>query len=508
MRTRYTRIRRIQNARTNATLWPPTDHLMIKCNAAGLSIAGIRTDDGVGDKKSERLQIQCLESKHDRANINDTLRMSRTPNSLQSSMNGIGLHRTSTAPFLNGTNYKDKCINVPKGGAGKTTLLNVLTSRNLSGLNVRGSVTIDGQRMNRWKLKEISAFVQQHDMFMGTMTAREHLQFTARLRMGSAYTDAEQRLRVDYVIRVILTCPKILFCDEPTSGLDAFMAGHVVASLRRLADDGMTVVITIHQPSSQVYLSLQRVCAVVTGVVYYDTIITPKTIISINGLLFHLVRSLNFMLQFPAVSAITLELPIVLRENSSGMYTSTAYFIGKNLAELPQYVILPIIYSTIVYSMAGLSSNTSTFFFAMIVSVLLTNVAISISYAAATIFGTTTVATAILPIFVVPMMAFGGFYITYESIPHYFTWLSTFSYFKYAYEGLAINEWETVDVIPGCLNHTGNYSNCPKSGSEVLESIDFDGISKWRDIVILSIMIVVIRLISYIALVVRAFYNR
>ncbi|RCN29166.1 hypothetical protein ANCCAN_25076 [Ancylostoma caninum] len=51
----------------------------------------------------------------------------------------------------------------------------------------------------------------------------------------------------------ILTCPQILFCDEPTSGLDAFMAGHVVAALRALADGGMTVVITIHQPSSQVY---------------------------------------------------------------------------------------------------------------------------------------------------------------------------------------------------------------------------------------------------------------
>ena len=51
----------------------------------------------------------------------------------------------------------------------------------------------------------------------------------------------------------ILTCPKILFCDEPTSGLDAFMAGTVVSALRGLAESGMNVIITIHQPSSQVF---------------------------------------------------------------------------------------------------------------------------------------------------------------------------------------------------------------------------------------------------------------
>lgn len=105
----------------------------------------------------------------------------------------------------------------------------------------------------------MSAFVQQHDMFVGTMTAREHLQFMARLRMGDQYySDHERQLRVEQVLTQmglkkcadtvigipnqlkglscgekkrlsfaseILTCPKILFCDEPTSGLDAFMAG-------------------------------------------------------------------------------------------------------------------------------------------------------------------------------------------------------------------------------------------------------------------------------------------
>ncbi|VDM73782.1 unnamed protein product [Strongylus vulgaris] len=144
-----------------------------------------------------------------------------------------------------------------------------------------------------------------------------------------------------------------------------------------------------------------------------------------------------------------MELPIVLRENSNGVYTISTYFLGKNIAELPQYIILPAIYNAIVYWMAGLVPDVGTFIFATFICALIANVAISVSYATATIFGSTDVAMTYLPIFVVPMLAFGGYFITYDAIPGYFKWLSSLSYFKYSYEALAINEWEMIDVIPG-----------------------------------------------------------
>jgi ABC-type multidrug transport system ATPase subunit len=52
----------------------------------------------------------------------------------------------------------------------------------------------------------------------------------------------------------ILTSPPILFCDEPTSGLDSFLARQIVNILKDLARrKNMTIVLTIHQPSSQVF---------------------------------------------------------------------------------------------------------------------------------------------------------------------------------------------------------------------------------------------------------------
>src|SRR5690606_34928534 len=52
----------------------------------------------------------------------------------------------------------------------------------------------------------------------------------------------------------IMTSPPLLFCDEPTSGLDSHMAKHTIEVLKSLATrKNMTIICTIHQPSSQVF---------------------------------------------------------------------------------------------------------------------------------------------------------------------------------------------------------------------------------------------------------------
>ncbi len=65
------------------------------------------------------------------------------------------------------------------------------------------------------------------------------------------------------------------------------------------------------------------------------------------------------------------------------------------------------------------------------------------------IFGNLTIAVTVTPIFVIPMLAFGGFLINRGSLPVYFHYLQYLSYFGYAYESLAILEWSSVTEIPG-----------------------------------------------------------
>ena len=56
-----------------------------------------------------------------------------------------------------------------------------------------------------------------------------------------------------------------LFKDEPTTGLDSAMAQGVVQVLNELAQQGRTIVYTIHQPSSDVFSLFHRILLLAKG---------------------------------------------------------------------------------------------------------------------------------------------------------------------------------------------------------------------------------------------------
>ena len=62
-------------------------------------------------------------------------------------------------------------------GAGKTSLLNALTCRNLDGLEVTGKRFVNNCLVTPDCLTAVSAYVQQDDLFIGTLTVREQLVF-------------------------------------------------------------------------------------------------------------------------------------------------------------------------------------------------------------------------------------------------------------------------------------------------------------------------------------------
>jgi ABC-type multidrug transport system ATPase subunit len=89
-------------------------------------------------------------------------------------------------------------------GAGKTTLLNVLTFRNRGNLTVTGSVKINGRMISdSSELASISAYVEQDDIFIGTLKVKEHIKFQAMLRMGRNATNQEKNDRVEEVLKEV-----------------------------------------------------------------------------------------------------------------------------------------------------------------------------------------------------------------------------------------------------------------------------------------------------------------
>jgi len=62
-------------------------------------------------------------------------------------------------------------------GAGKTTLLNTLMFRSLPNIEVSGRRAVNGVSVTCNTMASLAAYVQQDDLFIGTLTVREHLVF-------------------------------------------------------------------------------------------------------------------------------------------------------------------------------------------------------------------------------------------------------------------------------------------------------------------------------------------
>ncbi|CAI0392504.1 unnamed protein product [Linum tenue] len=184
-------------------------------------------------------------------------------------------------------------------GSGKSTLLDALSSRLAANAFLSGSILLNGRKT---KLSfGTAAYVTQDDNLIGTLTVRETISYSARLRLPDKMPWSEKRALIESTIvemglqdcadtvignwhlrgisggekrRVsialeILMRPRLLFLDEPTSGLDSASAFFVTQTLRGLSRDGRTVIASIHQPSSEVFELFDRLYLLSGGKTVY-----------------------------------------------------------------------------------------------------------------------------------------------------------------------------------------------------------------------------------------------
>ncbi|EGC38277.1 hypothetical protein DICPUDRAFT_149091 [Dictyostelium purpureum] len=198
-------------------------------------------------------------------------------------------------------------------GAGKTTLLDVLAKRKTIGV-VEGDCTLNGKPLEI-DFERITGYVEQMDVHNPGLTVREALRFSAKLRQEPEVSLDEKFKYVEHVLEMmemkhlgdaligtletgvgisveerkrltigveLVAKPHILFLDEPTSGLDAQSSYNIIKFIRKLADAGMPLVCTIHQPSSVLFEHFDRLLLLAKGgkTVYFGDIGEKSSILS------------------------------------------------------------------------------------------------------------------------------------------------------------------------------------------------------------------------------------
>lgn len=90
-------------------------------------------------------------------------------------------------------------------GSGKTTLLNVLNFRNTGNLQYSGDIKINGKRITRFeKMAPLSGYVQQDDLFIGSLKVKEHLTFQAMLRMDKNISREDKLKRINKLLKDVI----------------------------------------------------------------------------------------------------------------------------------------------------------------------------------------------------------------------------------------------------------------------------------------------------------------
>jgi polar amino acid transport system ATP-binding protein len=169
---------------------------------------------------------------------------------------------------------KEVLVIIGPSGSGKSTFL-----RCLSGLEEidRGSIVIDGipldeNRKNRLEIrKEVGMVFQSFNLFphltvlenlnlaqvlVRRKDRREATEFSMGLLSKVGITEKAdtfpnhlsggQQQRVA-IARALAMMPKVMLFDEATSALDPVMTGEVLAVMKQLAREGMTMIVVTHE---------------------------------------------------------------------------------------------------------------------------------------------------------------------------------------------------------------------------------------------------------------------
>ncbi|XP_054839494.1 ATP-binding cassette sub-family G member 5 [Eublepharis macularius] len=181
-------------------------------------------------------------------------------------------------------------------GSGKTTLLDAIAGRLSHKSNFVGQVYVNGHELHQDQFQDCFSYVLQNDTLLSYLTIEESLTYIALLALQKHSCDSIKKkvdavmaeLRLSHVANSVigsrilggisegerrrvsvaaqlLQDPQVMLLDEPTTGLDCMTANQIVMLLSELAQKGRIVIITVHQPRSELFQVFNKICIMSFG---------------------------------------------------------------------------------------------------------------------------------------------------------------------------------------------------------------------------------------------------
>ncbi|XP_021780485.1 ATP-binding cassette sub-family G member 5 isoform X2 [Papio anubis] len=154
------------------------------------------------------------------------------------------------------------CI-LGSSGSGKTTLLDAMSGRLRRTGTFLGEVYVNGRTLRREQFQDCFSYVLQVEAIMAELSL-SHVadRLIGNYNLGGISTGERRRVSI---AAQLLQDPKVMLFDEPTTGLDCMTANQIVILLVELARRNRIVVLTIHQPRSELFQLFDKIAILSFG---------------------------------------------------------------------------------------------------------------------------------------------------------------------------------------------------------------------------------------------------
>ncbi|KAI4463702.1 abc transporter g family member 28 [Holotrichia oblita] len=413
-------------------------------------------------------------------------------------------------------------------GAGKSTLMNILAGYTTHGIS--GELLVDSKIRNENLFRKQSCYIMQDDNLQPLLTVKEAMGVAACLKLGSDVTKEERQTRIDEILKALglwqcrliktkslsggqrkrlaialelLKNPQIMFFDEPTSGLDSVSTKQCILLLKQLAQEGRTIIITIHQPSASICEMLDHLYVLAEGKCIYQG--------SVKGVVPYLQESNLFCPAYHNPADYLIEVAagehgeyvdlLVSRMGNGTNHDWRKMQIGDESGMQSIEAIDKMMRNGLVTPVRSPTSPGFHWALSVVIdwwhsNVICCNLNFDELCQSATdpangvIFG---------PFFLLPFTIFSGFFVQLYDVHPYMRWIFHISYIKYGFEGLMLAIFGYDREKMPCNADYCNY-HYPKI---FLEDVDMaDAVYSYSVIFLLG-LIVFLRVLAFIALYLR-----
>jgi ABC-type multidrug transport system permease subunit len=121
------------------------------------------------------------------------------------------------------------------------------------------------------------------------------------------------------------------------------------------------------------------------------------------------------------------------------MYSTGHYFLARNIIEIPEHFIIPLITVSIYYFMVDLANSGGQFFLHWLGFCLMSFCGASLGLFLGSVVMDEKDVAAIIPIILLPMITFSGFFKNRENLSGWIGWIEYLSPNKYSFIGFMEN---------------------------------------------------------------------